>query len=454
MDRESSLVSLRGWLKQKTSTFHFNKDFYCILIEGVFTLYSDESLTSTSIRIPIQNISGPSLISNSPPAFQFSYEGTTYSFICKSNHEAQRWICALRAIPQNDSVNVNSFELLSQIGKGGSAKVFLARHIAKQQLFAIKVIRKDRLSQEIRQTLDVPERNILMLAHHHFITRLFYSFQTETKLYFVLEYVSGGDLLHHLRKDVHFSPFQIKLYLAEITIALQTLHSMGIIYRDLKPENILLDYQGHIKLADFGLARQIDTKSKSQKNTFCGTHQYLAPEMIDRQPQTFALDFWGLGILAYRLTVGTLPFCSENLSRLFDQIRRDPPRIPKNVDKNTADFIRQLLQKNPAQRLGSPGTDIRKHPYFDDIDFEKVDRGEYSPEFVPQVHSSTSVSNFDSEYTTQSPVDSFVESNSPKNYYPGFSFPGEPAYVDESEEDEERNCENNDSIEKNNDNDN
>jgi serum/glucocorticoid-regulated kinase 2 len=188
---------------------------------------------------------------------------------------------------------------------------------------------------------------------------------------------------------------------------LGTLHRLGIIYRDLKPENILIDLNGHLKLADFGLVREIEREIQEQGGTMCGTCEYLAPEMIRHEPQTASLDFWALGVLAFRLIVGYLPFLTTNVNKLFEMIVNRNPKIPSMVDPAAADLIRQLLVKEPGKRLGAIGTDIEAHPYFEGLDWEAVARMEVATEFQPVVSREDEVANFDETFTSERVAVSF-----------------------------------------------
>ncbi|OHS99021.1 AGC family protein kinase [Tritrichomonas foetus] len=404
-----SLASLRGWLRQKTNIFKMDRKRYCIIANNYLSLYKNEKMTETEESFSLSDIVDVhSLCTSSLPSFQISFQKRQpIIFQCLSVPECERWMCALRTPHSTEKVTIDDFLLEKLIGKGMSGKVFLARKKSTGELLAIKAIRKDKLKAHCKEYQIIAERNILMLATHQFITRLFYAFQSPTKFYFALEYVPGGDLRHHLEKEIVFSPFQIKLYLAEIIVALRSIHLLGVIYRDLKPENILIDKEGHIKLADFGLARMVT--NENSKNTFCGTYEYLAPEMILEEQQTAAVDYWSLGILAYRLIVGTLPFKNPNPQRLFNMIVKNEPRIPRSIDSVAASFIKALLDKSPTKRLGAIGTDITKHEYFNGLDWAKVAKKQYQPEFQPYIDSEDSVSNFDSIYTEQEPKDSFVE---------------------------------------------
>jgi protein-serine/threonine kinase len=293
-------------------------------------------------------------------------------------------------------------------------------------LYAIKSIRKDKLTRSELEYRVIAERNCLMRAVHPFITRLYWAFQSWAKFYFVLEYVPGGDLRYHLNQKAEFTPGQIRLFLAEIIVALQALHHLGIIYRDLKPENILIDANGHVKLADFGLVREIEREIQEHGGTMCGTFEYLAPEMIRHEPQCASLDFWALGVLAFRLIVGYLPFETQNVNRLFEMIVSRNPKIPSTVDPVAADFIRQLLAKEPGRRLGAIGTDIEGHPYFEGLSWEEVAKMEIVPDFRPVITAEDQVSNFDEQFTSEPQRDSFAEVSSEIEIpLSNFSFQGE-----------------------------
>jgi serine/threonine protein kinase len=244
--------------------------------------------------------------------------------------------------------------------------------------------------------------------------------------------VRGGDLRHYLNQDKDFSSRQIRLYIAEIAVGLKQLHRLGIIYRDLKPENILLDEKGHIKLADFGLSRELGRDSQG-RYSFCGTQEFLAPEMIKEEPQTFALDWWALGVLSYRLIIGCFPFQNDNPKRFFNWIVSRKPLIPKSIEINTESLLRGLLEKNPVHRIGSSGNDITEHPYFADLSWELVEAQAYEPDFRPPMSRDDSCGNFDREFTGQPGCDSFslgdscasLSSESDCMNVPGFSYEAE-----------------------------
>jgi serine/threonine protein kinase len=284
-----------------------------------------------------------------------------------------------------ERVSLDSFEIIRHLGKGGFGRVYLARKRGTTELYAIKVIPSANDGTNTVTARVLRERTIHSLVQHQFLTHLYWSFQGEDAFYLVLEYVPGGDLETPLSEKTEFSPEQIRLYIAEIGIALLELHKRGIIYRDLKPDNILLQANGHLKLADFGLSVEID-EAKNESLSMCGTLHYLSPEMVRGELQTAAVDWWALGILAFRLMTGYLPFQSGTPTRLFNHIKNTEVRIPRIVSRkhpNGELLIRDLLAKDPTKRLGSPGTDFTRHPYFAGLDWKMVAKMQYEPDFKP-----------------------------------------------------------------------
>jgi serine/threonine protein kinase len=328
-------------------------------------------------------------------------------------------MCALSEARPNEKVTLDSFRVGRAIGRGAFGTVYLVRKKSSGAVYAMKAISKRHVKSSARKSRIIAERNILMCASHQFVTKLHYAFQTPTEFYFVLEYVGGGDLQTHLDRGVVLSPWQIRLYIAQIVIALRTLHRLGVIYRDLKPENILLDTNGHIKLADLGLSRFVD-RERPHCYSMCGTYEYIPPEMIRDEPQTFCVDWWALGVLAFRLTVGYLPFRNLNRQRLFEAIIKKPVVCPPYLEPSTAAFICALLEKDPVKRLGAPGTDITAHPYFDGMSWDTVAKMGHEPEFKPP-----SPEPFYESDLEAPPLISEPEPDSPMSI-PGFSFQTEP----------------------------
>lgn len=304
---------------------------------------------------------------------------------------------------QVDSVSIDDFELQKVLGKGTFGKVMLARHKETKMLYAIKVLKKDVILAKDEITHTLTENAVLASCRHPFLTSLEYSFQTPELLCFVMEYVNGGELFFHLSRDKKFGEDRAKFYIAEIVHAMTYLHERHIIYRDLKLENLLLDSDGHIKITDFGLCKQ-EMDYSATTSTFCGTPEYLAPEVLEDADYTTAVDWWGVGVVMYEMICGHLPFYNRNHEVLFDLILHEEIRFPPSVSPKAKLLLSSLLQKDPRARLGSgerDGLDIQDHEFFSDIDFEKLYRKEIAPPYVPEIKRDDDVSNFDPMFTTE-----------------------------------------------------
>lgn len=304
------------------------------------------------------------------------------------------------------------FELRKVLGKGGYGKVFQVRKITGEdqgKIFAMKVLKKATIVRNQKDTAHTKaERNILEEVKHPFIVDLIYAFQTKGKLYLILEYLSGGELFMHLEREGIFLEDTACFYVAEITLALEHLHKQGIIYRDLKPENILLDAKGHVKLTDFGLCKEsIDEHSVT--HTFCGTIEYMAPEILTRSGHGKAVDWWSLGALMYDMLTGAPPFTAENRKKTIEKILKGKLNLPPYLTPEARDLIRKFLKRQVSVRLGSGLADaepIKEHAYFKHINWSDVIERKLKPPFEPLLTSEDDVSQFDTNFTKQTPVDS------------------------------------------------
>jgi RAC serine/threonine-protein kinase len=228
------------------------------------------------------------------------------------------------------------------------------------------------------------------------------AFQSKDKLYFVLDYCAGGELFFHLGKEGRFVEPRAKFYAAEIVLAISYVHSLKIIYRDLKPENVLLDAEGHIRLTDFGLSKEGISGSSSGANSFCGTPEYLAPEILNRQGHGRAVDWWSLGALLYEMLTGLPPFYCQNRERLFEKIRNSELNYPNSLSRAAVVVLKGLLTKDPTRRLGSGHEDaaeVQRTDFFASIDWEKLMRGEIAPPWRPTINGVLDTSQFDKEFT-------------------------------------------------------
>ncbi|KNC22598.1 hypothetical protein FF38_00189 [Lucilia cuprina] len=326
----------------------------------------------------------------------------------------------------HEKADPSQFELLRVLGEGSFGKVFLVRKIVGKDagtLYAMKVLKKAtlKIKDRVRST---NERKILADVGHAFIVKLHYAFQTPGKLYLILDFLRGGDLFTRLSKEVMFTEEDVKFYLAELALALNHLHSLGIIYRDLKPENILLDENGHIALTDFGLSKQPLDGSKTY--SFCGTVEYMAPEIVNRKGHDFAADWWSFGVLMYEMLTGNLPFHGQSRQETMNQILRSKLGMPENLSPEAQALLRALFKRNPQNRLGAGANgimDIKAHCFFATIDWSRLEKKEVRPPFIPAV-SRDDAFYFDVEYTSKSPRDSpgGPISASAHEIFRGFSF--------------------------------
>ncbi|XP_037938108.1 ribosomal protein S6 kinase 2 beta-like [Teleopsis dalmanni] len=326
----------------------------------------------------------------------------------------------------HDKADPSQFELLRVLGEGSFGKVFLVRKIVGKDagtLYAMKVLKKATLKVKDR-VRSTNERKILADVGHAFIVKLHYAFQTPGKLYLILDFLRGGDLFTRLSKEVMFTEEDVKFYLAELALALNHLHTLGIIYRDLKPENILLDEHGHIALTDFGLSKQPLDGSKTY--SFCGTVEYMAPEIVNRKGHDFAADWWSFGVVMYEMLTGNLPFHGQTRQETMNQILRSKLGMPENLSPEAQSLLRALFKRNPQNRLGAGEQgilDIKAHCFFDTIDWLGLERKDVRPPFIPAV-SRDDAFYFDVEYTSKSPRDSpgGPISASAHEIFRGFSF--------------------------------
>lgn len=288
-------------------------------------------------------------------------------------------------------LKIEDFDLLKVVGKGSFGKVMQVRKKDTNRIYALKTIRKAHIISRSEVAHTLAERSVLAQINNPFIVPLKFSFQSPEKLYFVLAFVNGGELFYHLQKDGRFDVNRARFYTAELLCALECLHGFSVIYRDLKPENILLDYQGHIALCDFGLCK-LDMKDEDRTNTFCGTPEYLAPELLLGQGYNKTVDWWTLGVLLYEMLTGLPPYYDENVNEMYRKILSEPLHFSDIVPPAAKDLLTKLLNRDPKQRLGANGSaEIKAHPFFHAIDWRKLLQRKYEPTFKPNVVSPTDI---------------------------------------------------------------
>ncbi|XP_065174840.1 RAC-gamma serine/threonine-protein kinase-like [Sycon ciliatum] len=298
---------------------------------------------------------------------------------------------------------IDDFEMLKVLGKGTFGKVMLGKDKHTGEVFAIKILKKEVIVAKDEVAHTMTENRVLQSASHPFLTSLRYSFQTKERLCFVMEYVNGGELFFHLSRERVFTEERTRFYGAEITLAIKYLHELGIVYRDLKLENLLLDSEGHIKITDFGLCKEEITYGATTK-TFCGTPEYLAPEVLEDNDYGRAVDWWGLGVVMYEMMCGRLPFYNRDHEVLFELILMEEVKFPARISELARSLLSGLLIKDPNNRLGGgskDAEDIMSHEFYGAIDFKQLYDRKVDPPFRPNITSATDTQYFDEDFTSE-----------------------------------------------------
>ena len=300
-------------------------------------------------------------------------------------------------------VKLDDFKVLKIIGRGSFGKVSLVEYLPTHEIYAMKSLKKDILIEQEQIENTLLEKKILQSIDYPLLCNLVFCFQTEERIYFVMPFLSGGELFQHLRKFRTFDEDKVRFYGAQIALALEYLHQKGIVYRDLKPENILMDDKGYLRLADFGMAKVLKEDEKAM--SFCGTPEYLAPEVITLEGHDKNVDWWSFGILLFEMLCGLPPFYVENLDKMYDMIKNSQVKFPKRIklSDEAKDVILKLLEKNPKKRLGSQDgiEEIKKHPFFASLDFNLIEQKKLPAPFIPDLANDTDVQYFDEEFTNE-----------------------------------------------------
>jgi len=305
--------------------------------------------------------------------------------------------------------SLSEFKFLKVLGKGSFGKVMLTEKIETEEVFAIKVLKKDVIIQDDDVECTMTEKRILALAANHpFLTSLHSCFQTTDRLFFVMEFVNGGDLMFQIQRARKFDESRARFYAAEVTLALQYLHRHGVIYRDLKLDNIMLDQEGHVKIADFGMCKE-GIKDETTTSTFCGTPDYIAPEILQEQDYGASVDWWALGVLMYEMMAGQPPFEADNEDDLFESILHDDVLYPVWLSKEAVSILKGFMQKNVAKRLGCVKAhggeeSIKHHPFFRDVKWKDLEERKVKPPFKPKIKNRKDALNFDSDFTKEDPI--------------------------------------------------
>ncbi|KAF7344694.1 Non-specific serine/threonine protein kinase [Mycena venus] len=328
----------------------------------------------------------------------------------------------------NQSLTTDDFELIKVIGRGSFGNVMQVRKRDTSCIYALRTIRKRRIVNWNETTHTLAERFVLPQINCPFIVSLKFSFQSEHKLYLLHPFVNGGELFNHLQHEQRFNEERARFYSAELLLALEHLHELDVVYRDLKPGNILLDFTGHIVLCDFGLCK-LNMKTVDRTNTFSGTPEYLAPEVLNWQGYNKTTDWWTLGVLLFEMLAGLPPFYDEVTDRMYEKILYDPLVFGPEIGADARSILTALLQRDLTQRLGVNGAaEIKKHAFFANTDFKKLLQKKIQPPFKSNVARPVDVSNFDTVCTVEPLIDSVVENSNlwqiVQDQFSGFSYNG------------------------------
>ena len=321
-----------------------------------------------------------------------------------------QWLTTVKAILDRAAppkkaprvVGIDDFQLLKIVGKGNFGKVMLVKMKGTDEVFAMKVLSKKQIieNNEIEHTM--AECSILQRLRHPFLVNMHYAFQTEENLHLILDFVNGGELFHHLQTDRRFTENRVRFYAAEILLGLEYLHNAGVLYRDLKLENLLLSAEGHIVFTDFGLSKEGLTGSDATTGTFCGTPEYMAPEMIAGNGYGKAVDWWSFGSLIYEMLTGLPPFYNQDVQQMYRLILTARLSFPPYMSENARSLVQLLLEKDPAKRFTNPEL-IKRHPFFQPIDWDLLFHKGITPPYIPPVADSSDTTQIDPTFLQEKP---------------------------------------------------
>jgi RAC serine/threonine-protein kinase len=429
---DENKVTKEGWLfKRGEHIKNWRRRYFILREDGTF--FGFKSKPETDMQDPLNNFTVREcqlMRLEKPKPNTFIIRGLQMTtvvermFYVDTPAEREDWIAAIQSVSEKlqvldedemqlgdesmksfkkKKVTLDDFEFLKVLGKGTFGKVIMCREKATGHLYAIKILKKSVIIAKDEVVHTLTENRVLQKSRHPFLTHLTYSFQTPDRLCFVMEYVNGGELFYHLSKVRVFSEDRTRFYGAEIISALGYLHKNNIVYRDLKLENLLLDKDGHIKIADFGLCKEEMFYGASTK-TFCGTPEYLAPEVLEDNDYGRAVDWWGTGVVMYEMMCGRLPFYNRDPEVLFELILMEEIRFPRTISENAKSLLKGLLIKNPKQRLGGSEEDVEeimRHPFFACINWQDLVEKKIPPPWKPDIQSDTDTKYIPDEFANE-----------------------------------------------------
>ncbi|ESO07926.1 hypothetical protein HELRODRAFT_186826 [Helobdella robusta] len=361
----------------------------------------------------------------------------------KKCHKLYKHSCGtyvhLDVLETKGAIGLDDFHLLRVIGRGSYAKVFVVEQKKTKRLYAMKVIKKELVNDDEDIDWVQTEKHVFEVASNHpFLVGLHSCFQSPSRLFFIIEFVNGGDLMYHMQRQRRLPEEHARFYAAEICLALNFLHDKGIIYRDLKLDNVLLDSDGHIKLTDYGMCKE-GLRAGETTSTFCGTPNYIAPEILRGEEYGFSVDWWALGVLMFEMLAGRSPFDivgqTDNPEQntedyLFQVILEKPIRIPRSLSVKAAGVLKGFLNKTPSERLGCSVQygfqEIQVHSFFKTIDWDQLYSKQIIPPYRPAVQSEMDLEHFDPQFTNEpvqlTPDDSKVILKIDQSEFDGFEY--------------------------------
>ncbi|XP_019772745.1 putative protein kinase C delta type homolog isoform X7 [Dendroctonus ponderosae] len=376
---------------------------------------------------------GNALNPASNPAFALDFndlpEEVSQSSTYQGFQKSGRITPPATTIPRFRKYCVDDFNFLKVLGKGSFGKVLLAELKGTEYYYAIKCLKKDVVLEDDDVECTLIERKVLALGTKHpYLCHLLCTFQTESHLFFVMEYLNGGDLMFHIQNERRFSEARARFYGAEIVSGLKFLHNKGIVYRDLKLDNILLDFDGHVRIADFGMCK-LQIFLDRMADTFCGTPDYMAPEIIKGQHYNQCVDWWSFGVLLYEMLLGQSPFSGGDEDELFWSICNEKPVIPRFLSAEAGSVLIQFLEKDANKRLGhrfSPHGDIQDHSFFQPIDWHALEARRLEPPFKPNLQHPLDTQYFDKTFTIEkaklTPIETGILQSMDQTQFQGFSY--------------------------------
>ena len=344
---------------------------------------------------------------------------------CCNKRKTEIYVSNKTPLKNNEEkiISINDFEKIKIIGSGSFGNVYLVKNKNNNHYYAMKSLEKSLIKQKQQEEHTISERILMSKLKNPLMVKLYYCFQDKKYLYFIMEFVQGGELLYHLRKQIRFDDERTRFYISELILALEFLHNNNIIYRDIKPENILIDKTGHIKLIDFGLSK-IYKDNNDKMFTICGTPFYLAPEIIEKKGYNNSVDWWSLGSLMYEMLSGNPPFKIEG-SNIYSINFNEPLKMDNCFSEEAKDLINKLLNIDPNKRLGygkNGVEELKGHPYFKDINWEKLKNLEVTPPFIPEIKDSIDLKYIELKVDDNNSNNDRSIENSVVDYYVNFSY--------------------------------